>query len=212
MTGPGTFACYVPATCAELAAHNKVVPNDSSVTLYVNKDLTKPWTAFCHNNLEYLTVTATDNFGQYTASTKSPGTNVRTQYSRVRLDPTNLKIDICDQAFAASTGTLMHDPNNNPNVAVTSMPLGVAMDCISSASPVATGVAKVSLTGTPFTVTSGWTQGGNSPLGSTQSSSGGRVITITGGGNCGWNAPTGSPNNPFNTFANAKLIVVTYTP
>jgi hypothetical protein len=211
MTGPGMSSCYTPATCADIAAH-MTLANDSSVTLYANADPAKPWTAFCHGGLEYLTLPsgATANYGQYSASTKSPGTDVRTSYARVRLDPVTLKVDICDQTFANSTGSLMHDPANNGTDPVTSMPLGTAMDCAGANSH--TGVANIDLTGAPFVVTSNWSRGGNTPAGMVTSTMAGRVVAITGGGNCGWNAPTGSPGNPFNTFANAKLLGLAYQP
>lgn len=54
---------------------------------------------------EYLTLADPgSNFAQYTAGGYSPGTNVRTQYSRVRLLPGTLQIDISDQRYASSTG------------------------------------------------------------------------------------------------------------
>ena len=208
-TGPGTFACYVPRTCADIAAHTTLV-NDTTVTLYAGADPTKPWMAYCHGGLEYLTAaTATANYGQYTAGTKSPGTNVRTTYARLRLDPMTLAIDICDRAFATSTGMLSHDPAfNNPDIAVTSMPLGVAMDCATSN----TGAAAINLTNTPFVVTGNWSFGGNSTSGMSQKAGGGRTVSITGGGNCGWNAPTGAPSNPFNACTNLKIVTLQYMP
>jgi hypothetical protein len=207
----GMASCYVPATCADVAA-KVALANDTSVTLYVQGDVSMPWTAFCHGGLEYLTLPAggSGNFGQYTAGGKSPGTDVRTQYTRIRLVPSTLVVDICDQTFATSTGSLQHDPNNIPGVIVSSMPLGSAMDCAGSNSH--TGVAQVDVTGTPFAVTASWSPGGNSPGGAVTSSNAGRTAAITGGGNCGWNAPTGSPGNPFNTFSSSKLLGLAYMP
>ncbi|HEY3803695.1 MAG TPA: GON domain-containing protein [Kofleriaceae bacterium] len=197
-----------PASCTEVTG----LANDSSVTLYLGGSAGQPWTAFCHDDDEYLTVTATANYGQYTASTKSPGSNVQTTYGRLRVDPSTLHVDISDQTFATSVGLLYHDPANNGSDAVTSMPLGVAMDCAGNNST--TGVAHVDLTGTQFVVasTSTWSTGGNSPGHSVTSSEGGRIVAITGGGNCGWNAPTGSPGNPFNKFEPASLLQLAYSP
>jgi len=212
MTGPGMSACYTPQTCADVAAH-VTVPDDSSVTLYAGGDPANPWTARCHGGLEYLMFPpgSTANYGQYSVGGKSTGTNVRTTYAGVRLDPSSFEIDICDQTFATSTGTLSHDPaHNNPPIIVTSMPLGSAMDCVASNS--ATGVAAIDLTSLPFVVTSGWSTGGNSPGGTATRSGGGRTVAITGGGTCGWNAPSGSPTNPFNTFGNSKLVALQYMP
>lgn len=208
-TGSGTKVCYVPQTCADVAAH-VTVPNDSTVTLYANGDSNKPWTAFCHGGKEYLTAaSATTNFGQYTAGGKSPGTDVRTTYARLRINPATLKLDICDQTFTTSTGTLMHDPASVPNISVTSMPLGVAMDCAGNNSQ--TGVAAVNVTSLPFKVTNIWVTGGNSPQG-TMTPTNNRMIAITGGGNCGWAEPNNGPYNPFNTCTNGELITLVYAP
>ncbi len=210
-TGPGTRVCYVPRTCAEVAAH-KPVPDNSSVTLYAAADPTKPWTAYCHTGVEYLSAAnPTTNYGQYTAGNKSPGTNVRTTYARMRIDPMTLQIDVCDRVFTTSTGSLSHDPAfNDPDIPVSSMPLGAAMDCGGNGSQ--NGVAAIDLSGTPFVVTSDWSRGGNGNAGNTNKSGGGRAVSITGGGNCGWNAPIGSPNNPFNTCTSLKVIALQYSP
>jgi hypothetical protein len=88
------------------------------------------------------------------------------------------------------------------------MPLGVAMDCKGGGST--TGSASIDLSGTPFAVTSGWQDGGNSADGATGKT--GRVVTVSGGGDCGWDAPAGSPGNPFNTFSNSKLVQLSYSP
>ena len=210
-TGNGTKVCYVPQTCADVAAH-VTVPNDSSVTLYAGGDSAKPWTAFCHGGKEYLTAaSATSNYGQYTQGGKSPGTNVRTTYARLRIDTAALKIDICDQTFATSTGMLNHDPaGNNPDIFVTAMPLGVGMDCLGDNSQ--TGVAAIDLTSLPFKVTSSWTTTGNGSAGTSTPVNGGRSVSITGGGNCGWRAPNNAPFNPFNTCTGGELIGLTYSP
>jgi len=210
-SGSGSAICYTPTTCADIAAHMPV-PEDSSVTLYASGSSAKPWTALCHGGHEYLTLPtgSGSNYGQYTAGGKSPGTDVRTSYARVRVDPATLKIDICDQTFASSTGMLMHDPAFNGPDPVTSMPLGVAMDCAGNGS--ATGVGNIDLTGVPFVVSTTWSRGGNSAGGSAVATGSGRVVAITGGGNCGWDAPSGSPGNPFNAFSGSLLIGLTYLP
>lgn len=202
----GTASCYTPQTCADVAA-KITLANDTDVTLYAGGDPAKPWTAFCHDSTEYLTVTGA-NFGQYTAGGKSPGTDVRTTYARLRLVPATLRVDVCDVTFAATTGMLDHDPNNVPNIHVTAMPLGVAMDCKGDDSH--DGAAAIDLAGTPFVVTSSWTKGGNNPGGTATPNA--RAVTVSGGGTCGWNAPSGSPGNPFNTFANSKIVGVAYQP
>ncbi len=64
----------------------------------------------------------TSNSSEYVAGGASPGTTVRTAYTRLRLDPTTLTVDTGDQRFATSTGELTHDPDT-----VKAMPHAVAM-------------------------------------------------------------------------------------
>lgn len=206
MTGPGTASCYTPQSCADVAAHTTLA-DDSNVTLYFSGDPSKPWTAFCHGGLEYLALPAgaANNYGQYSAGGASDGSDVRTSYTKVRLDPATAKLDISDQTFATSTGMLQHGGSSTE---VTSMPLGIAMDCVADGSH--TGVASIDLTGTPFALTTNWATGGAHVGGSAMKSSANQKIAITGGGYCGWDAPTGAPQNPFNMLANGELVVVGY--
>jgi hypothetical protein len=76
--------------------------------------------------VEYLSLWSSgQNYAQYTAGGASPGTDVLTTYSRVRLLPDALQIDISDVRHSSSTGSLEHGAYT-----VTSMYYGVAMDCI----------------------------------------------------------------------------------
>ena len=90
---PGYFGSScdeVAGTCAEVRALDPSAADDSYI-LFVGKDPGKPWTAYCADMetapLEYLDLSAGPdvNFSQYTAGNLSPGTNVRTNYSRVGL-------------------------------------------------------------------------------------------------------------------------------
>lgn len=191
---PGTFTCYAPRTCNEI-----VGGGNGDVTLYINGDPVKPWQAYCANHKEYLTLPAgaAANYAQYT---KSP-TSVRTSYTRIRLDPLTLLVDISDETFSTSTGSLMHG-----TTLVTSMPYGVAMDCAGNNQN--TGVANIDLSGTPFAVSDPFELGGSHPDGTTTKSNLDRVVALTGGGNCGWNAPAPAPYNPFNTTGGPILDVI----
>lgn len=208
----GDFTCYAPKTCTEIKAH-MAGSTDGSYTLYLGGDPSKPWTGFCAGMSatprEYLSLTAT-NSAQYAAGGASPGTDVKTTYSRIRFNPVTMKIDISDRRFATSQGRLTHS-NNGPTV--TSMPYGVAMDCVANNS--ATGVAIVDLTGTAFALigASEFAEGGNKPGSSTTLMNGNKQATIHGGGFCGWNAPSGAPMNPFNdNVKSGELLEVRYQP
>ena len=198
-----------PATCAEILDVNPSA-GDGLYTLYVGHDLAKPWTAHCFNMpwapAEYLklhNVGSSANFSQYTAGGPSPGTSVRTSYTKIRVDPVTLLVDISDQVFSTSVGQLTHGSDQ-----VTSMPFGVAMSCDAGPS----GVANIDLTGTPFAVAPNeFLQGGTAGSGSATYSSGGRVVNLTGGGFCGWTCASPATFNPYNEAGDFQLALA-YAP
>lgn len=194
------------ATCQELKDTHPSL-TDGTYTLYLDNDPALPWKVFCSNMdtapAEYIAlnnVGASANFSSYYKSSGS----VKTQYTRVRIDPATLNIDISDQAFSTSTGQLTHG-----GTVVTSMPYGVAMSCDGSAS----GTANIDLTGTPFAVAANEFQnGGTGSSGGTSTySSDSRVVDIAGGGFCGWRVSSPGLYNPFNQKGGFQLALL-YTP
>jgi hypothetical protein len=183
-----------PATCLDIKTANPMA-SDGNYTLYVNKDPLKPWLAWCQDMAgtpaEYLSLVQTGdtvNFSQYTAGGKSPGTNVKTQFTRIRLDPATLNVNTGDPLFSTSTGSLSHSPDT-----VTSMPYAAAMGCNTL------GLANIDLRGTPFAVPSNKIAiGGVSTGGASFTySSANQVVNMYSRGYCGWVGPVGS-YNPFN--------------
>lgn len=82
-----------PASCADIKAATPGAGN-GTYRLHIGHDPAKPWWAFCHNMAtspaEYLSLqyVGTDqNFSQYTAGGAVSGTDVRTRYTKVRVDP-----------------------------------------------------------------------------------------------------------------------------
>jgi hypothetical protein len=179
---------------------------DGHYTLYVDHDPAKPWTAYCRNMAgtpaEYLTLPSTGNsvnFSQYTA-TSSQGSNVRTRYTKLRIDPVTLKVNIADQAFSSSTGQLRHG-----SVTVTSMPYGVAMSCNQAPS----GLGNIDLGGTSFKAApNAFMQAGTNYSGTNIYSSADKVVNLTGGGYCGWTSPTPYTLDPFNQRGGFQLALV----
>lgn len=158
------------------------------------------FTVYCHDMAgtpaEYLNLVNTGgnfNFSQWTAGGARPGTNVRTSYSKIRLDPATLLVDVSDQTFSSSAGQAG---------AIKSMPYGMAGDCIRSLSK--TGIANVDLTGTPFKVIDPFLVDGFRPAGTIAKSSSDQVVDLTGGGFCGWTASSAIenslPNRPVEGF------------
>ncbi|RKH06587.1 hypothetical protein D7V97_22305 [Corallococcus sp. CA053C] len=199
----------LPANCQDIQAAQPGSP-DGDYTLYVNRDGLKPWVAYCRNMAgtpsEYLTLaqtTAGSNDSQYTAGGNSPGTSVRTVYTRLRLHPVTLQVNTADQTFSTSTGALNHVGKE----AVTSMPYAAAMGCSTW------GVGNVDLRGTPFAVASGqFSIGGVSTGGSSFGySQANQVVSLSGYGGCGWVAPVGS-FNPFNQSGQPLLLVYASPP
>lgn len=198
-----------PASCADIKAATPPA-GDGVYRLHIDHDLAKPWWAYCHDMAtspaEYLSlqyVGGDYNFSQYTAGGAVSGTDVRTNYTKVRIDPETLLVDISDQTFTTSSGQLTHG-----GTSVTSMPYGVAMSCDATDS----GLANIDLRGTPFAVaTGGFQQGGTANSGSATYSSDDRVVDITGGGYCGWTVSTPGTYNPFNDKGDFQLDLV-YAP
>ena len=189
-TGGGNCAlpAFYPETCAELRAAYPGV-GDGDNTLYIGHDPQKPWTAYCRDMAgtpkEYLPLVNLEdgkNFSQYTAGGPSPGTDVRTKFTRVRIDPIALIVDIDDTTYSSSSGQLMHG-----NLVVTKMPYGVAMNCLLGQ---ATGLGQVDLTGTPFKVVDEFCKSGENAIGVATISPDGKTVDLTAGGNCSWTSPT----------------------
>ncbi|GMU06196.1 GON domain-containing protein [Corallococcus caeni] len=184
----------LPASCLDIRTAQPGAP-DGSYVLYVAGDVTASWTAYCRDMAgtpkEYLALPHKEpgsNFSQYTAGDASPGTDVRTSYLQLRIDPATLRVDTADQTFATSTGQLTHSPDT-----VTSMPYGVAMACGGGQ-----GVGNIDLRGTPFTVDAeSFGVGGASASGAAVIREDGQVVDLSGGGFCGWVGLVGS-FNPYN--------------
>ncbi len=203
-----TAAAAKAATCADIVAASPGAA-DGDYTLYLGGDASKPWQAYCADMattpVEYLPLVmllGDHNFSQYTAGGASPGTNVRTSYLRVRIDPATLMIDIGDQRFSSSTGSLQHSSSD----LVTSMPFGVAMSCGAS-----DGLANIDLGGTPFAIADAFAAHGAGGHGQAAMDTAQRVAAIEGGGYCGWVSTADAPFNPYNA-AHAWAIQLSYAP
>lgn len=200
----GSHLCYAPTSCAEVAA---VVPGwtEGDVVLYAGGDAAKPWTAHCDDDdRAYLSLTQS-NYSMYKGDNGEQ--DVRTTFTKLRIDPSTLRVDISDQRFSSSTGTLRHGVGGP---LVTSMPYAVAMDCRGPNS--SEGRARIDLAGTPFAVTASFATEGSAVRGTATRSDGDRRVDLTGGGNCGWNGPQGTPYNPFNKVATSSILQLEYRP
>ena len=209
-----------PANCSDVKAANasaadgtyQIVLNGAALTVYCADMSTTPQ--------EYISLpmTATgENFSQYTAGGDATGTDVRTSYTKLRINPVpvstsplTLAVDIADQTFSSTTGSL-----SQGSTPVTSMPYSIAMACAGGFDDA--GIANLDLRGTPFTIVNTFQDGGFLAAGTATVVSP-QVVNLTGGGFCGWEAP--APEfNPFNMAGGYDLqlevdqdVVVTNTP
>lgn len=191
-------AMQFPASCMDAGNGQQVA--DGEYTLYVGGDEHKPWKAYCHKGNEFLSVNDYTNFGGFGRGGWTQGTqDVLTIYTKLRIDPSTLTIDITDQTFARTEGDL-----NYLGEDITSMPLGIAMACAGSAN---SGFANIDLTGTPFkiatkfaldridVVTGGVAQPSVTPTGIIYGSQEGQWLEMSVQGECGIVGPTGVTGN-----------------
>jgi hypothetical protein len=205
-TGPGVPTCgtagetdetqQCPESCADVLAEAPGAA-DGAYTLYVRGDPTRPWQAWCVGMgdmpAEYLILPMVGpgyNFSEYVPGPSTPGTTVRTTYSRIRIDPRSFLVDVSDQTFSSSVGSLVHDGSK----AVTSMPYAVAMDCVGAL----LGRANIDLRETPFMCPpEQFMMFGHLPERIVLPSSNYQVIDIRGSGECGYVGPNPGNNPDF---------------
>src|ERR1041384_8333596 len=102
----------LPTRCLDIATAHPGAP-DGTYWIFPNN---QAFQVYCKGMgtstpAEYLTLVNTGsgiNFSQYTAGGASPGSNVVTTYTKVRLDPATLLVNTGDQTFSSSTGALTH--------------------------------------------------------------------------------------------------------
>lgn len=133
-----------------------IQPRDVAIQVYCHALHPDGWP------VDFITLKNTGgdfNFGMHAAGGGVSGTDVRTSYTKVRFDPSTMMIDIADMTFASSSGTVYY--GTSP---VTTMPLGVAMDCAYPGS--STGVGNIDLTGTGYEIDDVFFTQGYAPAGS----------------------------------------------
>ena len=190
----------VPESCADAQnLYHPFIPGDGRYVIHPAGG--QRFSVYCadmvnlFNGKDYLEVRSGPglNYGQYAAGGAAAGTTVTTSYTKIRLDPANLTVDINDTLFASSTGSLNHPDGGLGNPLVTEMPYATAMGCDGTDN----GTANIDLQGTPFAVDDPF-QTDDPGIGGATFSALDQVVDLTGGGFCGWTQPTGGDFNPFN--------------
>ncbi|MCY1010799.1 GON domain-containing protein [Nannocystis pusilla] len=138
---------------------------------------------------EYLTLpnTGSANYSAYGTGQNTSTPAVRTEYTKVRLNPVDLTVDITDKRFSTSNGKWAQFGWSYHY----EWDYAHAADCRSPWSQ--TGRANVDLTGTPFAVEQDqFVVWGSEPAGTVTYSAGDQVVELTGGGYCGDHRPEGT--------------------
>jgi hypothetical protein len=171
-----------PASCADVVAANPSA-TDGNYTIYPNGEI---FTVHCADMSsapkEYLTLQNTTN-ANYSTDVDSSGGTLVTDFTKVRLDPATLRVDITDARFSATSGYVNYNNHYGPEN------YAVASDCAWYYT--AGGTANVDVTGTPFYVNDTFIPQGYGQAGSSTFSSNDQVVNLTGGGYCGDNEPSG---------------------
>jgi len=158
---------------------------------------------------EYLTLANTggsSNFSQYTAGGAVPGTDAITHYTKVRLNPNTLLVDVNDKTFTTSTGSIYHGGFGY----FTDTDYATAMDCLYGGS--STGQGNIDLRGTRFAVVDTFVPDGWIPAGSATFSSDDQVVDLQGGGYCGWISPAPRPAHDPIIDDVAYVLALRYVP
>lgn len=144
----------LPETCRDIvdAAPDSV---DGLYLLYIGREPTLAWAAYCHDMqgqprefLELPSLAEGANTSQLTSYDGRGFANVTTQYTRVRIDPHTLEVDISDQTFARSGGRAAVEERAE----VESMPFGVATACSTRPEVKMQARSVIDLSGTPFAI------------------------------------------------------------
>lgn len=177
---------FRPRTCQDIVDY---VPDikDGEYTLYINSEATLRWKVYCadmHGTpREYLPLEQVGSGANTSMYSTGTGTDVVTEYQRVRIDPNTLIVDIGDMTFATSTGSLLYK-----STTVTSMPFGVAMTCGGVAA------ANLNLRGTAFRLDSAFPSFGTNTMPTSTLAADRKALDMTVKGDCGWMAPTKDTN------------------
>ena len=184
---PASAAATYPENCQDILDANPAA-TDGDYVIYPNGQV---FTVYCYDMAgtpsEYLTLANTggsSNFSQMTAG-HIIYSQLVTHYTKVRLDPVNLLVDINDKTFSSTTGF----PSNPWGTAAMDYATGV--DC---PYPYAqTGRANIDLRETPFAVNTTFITVGYLPsAGSAVFSADDQIVDLQGGGYCGWISPGGT--------------------
>jgi hypothetical protein len=183
-----------PATCQEVLYEHPDARDGEFVLKCPESNVAL--SIWCHDMAggspkEYLSLPFENNYAEYLCgpqckSRHPTSTTVTTTYTKVRINPCNLTVDIQDRTFSTSSGSITHG-----TAVINTAPFGVAASCEDSGGEENPGKAMINLEGSPLAIASGWQHQGTSSYGTVTYDRERMAATILGGGYCGDNAPIG---------------------
>ena len=195
-------AVPLPLTCGDIRAQNaghlvdgaeaEEAAVDGEYTIYLNRNPAQPLTIYCHNMAstptEYITLLNTGE-GVNFASVRYPAQQLVTSYTKLRIDPRTLVVDVSDRTFATVAGEL-------PATAlIGSVDYGTAVGCNEGVPGTVVANGNIDLTGLPLVLAEEATfyMSGLDVEGSGAAVSESRqVVEMVVGGRCGWVQPLGA--------------------
>lgn len=146
----------LPETCRDVV---DAAPDaaDGEYLLFIERDVGRPWEAYCHDlqgqPREFLSLPSDGDGANISRLQSFEGDrfgSVVTRYSRVRIDPHTLEVDVSDQTFAVTEGSATVENRAE----VKAMPFGVATACSVSSDVLIAAQSAIDLAGTPFAIDS----------------------------------------------------------
>lgn len=138
--------------------------------------------------LNLVNINDSYNYSLYKSGGSKTGEDVITHYTKIRIDPETLIVDIYDKTFSSSTGQLY----SNGSPFLSAGDYGTAWDCVAAYSH--QGEANINLEGTPFFISNDVyfekPQSGNvgyASAGTENFNENRQIVDTTGGGSCGAN-------------------------
>ncbi|MEW5847724.1 MAG: Ig-like domain-containing protein [Myxococcota bacterium] len=199
--GSCTLDAAPAETCADIRAANASAA-DGTYRLHPQHDPDISYLAYCHNMastpVEFVTLSQVgwENVSETKADpTFYPGVTVLSRFSKVRINPATLLVDLYDYTYSTTVGQIG----------------GITQNGYSSAgacnwAPEYQGRANVTLTGTNLQINETFHPIGWGPYGSTTPASGpfGQTVDLLGTGNCGGVVPYSyNPSDPTNFYSRA---------
>ncbi len=192
----GVVECVPQANTCERLRRSGLATEDGEYVLFYEGDFEQPWTVYCHDLMgraeEYLPLPATRGFRNLF---EEHSHNRQTSYTRVRIDPSNLRVNAEDNRFA-NTDDLIGPSGPPDSMYRGNVYFGTTGSCgVGRDNGDPPGRGTIDLTGTPFFVESEFAFGGVCARGpEPRYLERDQVVELEASGSCGYVAPRVNAN------------------